>query len=204
MISILFSLLLTLNLSLSGNDVQPSPAKEQKTIDDYFKQIRKAAGAEPLDYKIIEMASSRYMKISHLEDGEPAITELYYWSLGFDLEVEHILIASVTFREGYGTVPSFVIYKDGVVKEPRYSEIISNWDNFTEFNESFEQNKTSDPFCCDLRVFLPRNGESDMFVYSVKDEIAKKLKDRPSNDKLKKIGTLKYDMFSENFEFVKD
>jgi hypothetical protein len=25
-----------------------------------------------------------------------------------------------------------------------------------------------------------------MFVYSVKDEIAKKLKDRPSNDKLKK------------------
>jgi hypothetical protein len=43
-----------------------------------------------------------------------------------------------------------------------------------------------------------------MFVYSVKDEIAKKLKDRPSNDKLKKIGTLKYDMFSENFEFVKD
>jgi hypothetical protein len=43
-----------------------------------------------------------------------------------------------------------------------------------------------------------------MFVYSVKDEIAKKLKDRPSNDKLKKICTLKYDMFSENFEFVKD
>ena len=115
MISILFSLLLTLNLSLKGNDVQPSPAKEQKTIDDYFKQIRKAAGAKPLDYKIIEMSTSRYMKFSHLEDGEPAITELYFWPLGFELEVEHILIASITFRPGYGTIPSFVIYKDGVV-----------------------------------------------------------------------------------------
>jgi hypothetical protein len=55
-----------------------------------------------------------------------------------------------------------------------------------------------------LRIFLPTDGSYDFNVYSVKDEVAVKLKDRPSTDKLKKIGTLVYDMLNDNFEFVVD
>ncbi len=38
-----------------------------------------------------------------------------------------------------------------------------------------------------MRVFLPKDGSDDLSVYSVKDEIAVKLKDRPSKDKCRKI-----------------
>jgi hypothetical protein len=127
------------------------------------------------------------MRISYLEEGEPSITEFYYWPLGLDFDSDHVLLAFVTFREGYSTMPGFYTYKDGDIAEAKYSKIITNWDTLLEFNESFEQNKTSDKFCCDLRVFLPRNGESDMFVYSVKDEIAKIILQQRSNEILQKI-----------------
>jgi hypothetical protein len=204
MISLFLSLLLTFNLSLKSTNA-PSPLKEQKTIEDYFKLVRKAAGAEPLEYKVIEKASdSRYMRISYLEEGKTSISEFYYWPLGLDLDSDHVLLAYVTFREGYATLPGFLTYKDGEVNDVKYSEIITNWDTLLDYNESFEQNKTSDPFCCDLRVFLPKDGSDDLTIYSVKDEVAQKLKDRPAKEKCKKIATLKYDILLETFEFEAD
>ncbi len=204
MISLFFSLIVTINAAFNCTNIT-SPLNEQKNIEDYFKLFQKAAGAKPLEYKVIEMASdNRYMRISYLEEGKTSITEFYYWPLGFDEDSDHILMAVVSFRDGYATVPGFYIYKDGDIVNPKYSEIITNWDTFTDFNQSFEQNKTSDQFCCDLRVFLPKDGSDDLSVYSVKDEIAVKMKDRPSKDKCRKIGTLKYDMLLENFEFEVD
>ena len=202
MISILFSLLFTLNFSINSTQA-PTPQKEQNNIEDYFKLVRKAAGAEPLDYKVIEKASdNRYMRISYMEEGKPSVSEFYYWTLGLDLDSDHVLLAYITYREGYGTLPGFFTYKDGEVAEVRYSKIITNFDAFSEFNESFEQNKTSDAFCCDLRVFLPKDGSDDLTIYSVKDEVARKLTDRPAKEKCKKIATLKYDILFETFEFV--
>jgi hypothetical protein len=204
MISLFLSLLLTFNLSLKNTDA-PSPLKEQKNIEDYFNLVRKASGAEPLEYKVIEKASdNRYMRISYLEEGKPSISEFYYWPLGLDLDSDHVLMAYITYRDGYGTLPGFYTYKDGDVQSVKYSKIITNWDSFLDFNESFEQNKTSDPFCCDLRVFLPKDGSDDLSIYSVKDEVAVKLNDRPSKDKYRKIGTLKYDILLETFEFEVD
>jgi hypothetical protein len=204
MISLFFSLIVTFNAAFNCSNTT-SPVKEQKNIEDYFKLVRKASGAKPLEYKVIEMASdNRYMRISYLEEGEPSITEFYYWPLGLDFDSDHVLLAYVTFREGYSTMPGFYTYKDGDIAEAKYSKIITNWDTLLEFNESFEQNKTSDKFCCDLRVFLPKDGSDDLSIYSVKDEVAVKLKDRPSKDKCRKIGTLKYDILLETFEFEVD
>jgi hypothetical protein len=213
MISIILSLFLTFS-SVFSNNAQKSnttdsksltPQKVQKNIEEYFKLVRKAAKAPALDYKVIKLdEENRYMKISFIEDGKPMIAEVYYLTLGFDLESDHILLGFVPFKEGYGTIPEFVIYKDGELSRPKLSELITNWNEFSDYIGNFETNKTSDPFCCDLRIFLPTDGSYDFKVYSVTDEGAVKLKDRPSTDKLKKIGTLVYDMLNDNFEFVVD
>jgi hypothetical protein len=117
MISLFFSLIVTFNAAFNCSNTT-SPVKEQKSIEDYFKLVRKASGAKPLEYKVIEMASdNRYMRISYLEEGEPSISEFYYWPLGLDFDSDHVLLAYVTFREGYSTMPGFYTYKDGDIAE---------------------------------------------------------------------------------------